>query len=186
MATRTSTRVRLMSMPSPPGAVLAQGQRIQRAGAAGCDQDADDGAYQQRHDDAAVAALQVAHRPGAQLVEGFGANQRQRGAQPGEDRSHGHPGEHQPGGIHGTALGPADQVHQGRGQQGAGKGEEDVVVVLLDSEESDGNDDGQRGAGVHAEDPGLGQRVAGHRLREQAGDSQGRSGEDGQQGAWRP
>ena len=68
--------------------------------------------------------------------------------------------------------GRADRVDQHGAGQRADEGEPDVARRRADAEHGDREDDGERGAGGDAEQPGVAERVAGVPLHQGAGDAQ--------------
>ena len=66
----------------------------------------------------------------------------------------------------------AQEVHDGDGHQRTGEGEPDVLPDLPGAKEGNAHDHGEGCARVDAQDPGIGQRVAGQRLDQRTGESQ--------------
>ena len=69
------------------------------------------------------------------------------------------------------------------GEGGAGEGEPHVAEQRRQAEAVDADDDEQGGAGVDAEDAGIGQRVAGEALHDRAADAERGAGEQADDGA---
>ena len=168
--------------PQGPGLLLPQRQGIegQPGGQGKHEADGEEGA--DPHQQAGVAPSERAQDPEAVGVEGLGVvhgDGAGDGAQAGSQR---HPGQHQ---ARRPCVGAAagHEVDESCGQSRPGEGEPEVAADVVDSQDGQRQDDGEGGAGVDAEDSGLGQWVAGQSLHDDSRDGQGGPDDDGQNGA---
>ena len=138
------------------------------------EREADDEEGRDVEDDPCVAAGDRPDLPEAEDVEGAlvgdedGADDARRG------RHDGGAGQRHRHGLGAHRREQGEQLDDDGGDDGSDEGEPDVAADARDREELDADDDGEGGAGVDAEDPRLGERVAGQALEDDAADARPR------------
>ncbi len=129
-----------------------------------------------------IAVLQGAHHPEAVGLEGLGVVHGDGAGDGVKAGPQGHARQHEASRT-GVGAATGHELNQDGGQGGAGEGEPEVAVDVGDPQQGDGQDHCQGGAGVDAQDAGLGQRVAGQGLHDDPGHGQASADDDGQNGA---
>jgi len=119
----------------------------------------------------AAAGERADHPVPVAVVDLLGAVDENEVGQGHEDDGEGGAGKHEPYRV-GAGAQAAEQVDDGSGDSRAEDAEPHVGGRLGHAEERDAGGDGGRRPGVDAEQSRVGQRVAGERLHDRAGDAQ--------------
>jgi hypothetical protein len=128
--------------------------------------------------DARVAAGDRADDPEPELVERLGVEDEDRARERDEERRQRRADEREPHRAGGAVPRPAQERDQQGAQRRARQREGHVGRGRRHAERRDRHDHGERGAGVDAEDPRLGERVARHALHERPGRPERRADEE--------
>ncbi len=165
-----------------PRGVVAEGERVQGARQRERQQGADGHEGHDRVELCAAAAAQCPHRPEVELLEQPHVAERDAVDDGGQRRRQRCAGEREADRRGAAAAGGPDRVDGDRGERGTDEREPDRPRRARHAERQR-DDDRRRRARVHAQQPGIGQRVARERLHQSTGDADGRADDHPEQRA---
>jgi hypothetical protein len=129
------------------------------------------------------AAGERADLPEAHFVERAGAGEENRADDGLHDGSHCRSGKGQLDGRGAFAAKRGYGIDDQHGEASAGEGEPDIETELGDAEGGNADNDEKGGAGIDAENGGIGQRIARGALQDCAGEAEGNADENADYGA---
>ncbi len=154
--------------PERPGDVVAEREAVEGGRAGQGEYGADPEERQDAQQDFLALVGQRARRPEPVAVQGVRVGQCDGTGQREQQRGDRDTGQRQLHRGRARTSESAQQIDQHAGGHRPGEREPDEAVHRADAEDPDGHHDGEGGARAHAEDAGVGQRIAGQRLHQRA------------------
>ena len=178
IATADTTRVRLTLVPSDRAASSPRASAFSCRPAPKAISETDGDEREQLGGHVGVAPGERADGPEAVLVERRLVEQGDGAGERAEQRRQCGAGQCEAHGVGAAASHRSERVDEDRGDRRTDEREPHQPEHVGDREGPDREHDGERGAGVHAEQAGVGQRVAGDALHQRAGHAEGGADHD--------